>query len=117
MSKKVESKIYSFLVTTNAKSVECELIKLAINHFLQNEELFELVKSKTEVFIDSNDCNLNVIGFKALQKIISHKPKLLNEYSDKLSAKAREEHPLLASEIFGIYEANLTQLDTDDFIK
>jgi hypothetical protein len=117
LAKKVETKLYSFLVTTNAKSVECELLKLAIHHFKYNDELFELVRGKTEVFLDSNDLNLNIIGFKTLRDILQAKPKLLQEYSDKLSAKAQEEHPLLAREIFSIYRDNLTASDADQFVK
>lgn len=117
LAKKVEAKIYSMLVTTNGKSVECELLKLSVNHFLENSELFELVKGKMEIFLESNDINLNIIGFKALKKMIKFRKSLLNEYMDKLSEKAKQDNPVLAGEIFSIYEENITMEDADTFLK
>jgi hypothetical protein len=105
------------LVTTNGKSVECELLKLSVNHFLENSELFDLVKGKMEIFLESNDLNLNIIGFKALKKMIKFRKSLLNEYLEKLSEKAQQDNPVLAGEIFGIYEENITAEDADTFLK
>lgn len=117
LSKKLEAKIFSLLASANAKSVECELVRLCISHYINSKELFPLVKGKAEVFAEAPDANLNIIGFQALRKMLEVQPSLLKEISDQLSTKAKIEHPGLAHEIFSIYQHHLTKEDLPNFFK
>lgn len=117
LAKKCEQKIYSCLVAANKYSVDCEVLSVAVDHYITNQEMFDLAKGKTQTFLELNDVNLNIIGFRALRKIIRKNPKLLAEYTDKLSQKAKVDNQVLAKEIFGIFEEHLTAEDSDLFMK
>jgi hypothetical protein len=117
LAKKLEQKIFGLLASANAKSVECELVRLCISHYLNSKELFPLVKGKAEVFAEASDINLSIIGFQALRKMLEFQPSLLKELSEQLSLKAKIEHPGLANEIFSIYQEHLTSEDIPDFLK
>lgn len=117
LAKKLEPKIYTLLASANAKSVDCELVRLCTAHFMTNKELVPLVKSKAEVFSESTDVNLNIIGFQAFRKILSNDPSLLKDVAELLSTKAKIEHPGLALEIFTIYQEHLALEDLPNFLK
>ena len=117
LAKKCEQKIYGCLVAQNKYAVDCEVLSLAVDHYIDHKEMFELANGKAQIFLDLKDINLNIIGFRALSKIIRKSPELLSEYSDKLSQKAKVDNQVLAKEIFGIFDAHLSQEDSDQFIK
>ena len=111
LAKKVESKIHALMTATNGKSVECELLQIAVRYYESCPSFSGLIKNKIDYFSESQDINLNIKGFRGLRVLLDKKPELLNEYSELLAKKARVDDAELATEIFSIYAEHLSKED------
>lgn len=99
------------MIATNGKSIECELLQLSVKHYHSTPSFINLIKNKIEYFSDSQDINLNIIGFRGLRILLLNKPELLSEYSELLAKKAKVEDAELATEIFSVYAQHLSKED------
>lgn len=117
MIEKCREKVYNFITTNTANSVECELIKLILNNYQSDERIYSLSCSKIMTFLESVDINLNINGFNMVSLLVKQSPARLPDYYDILAIKAKVNNPTLAREIFSIYRDHVTAEEAPVLIK